>query len=48
MFEPAYSLEELLSQCDQNVAPSDEESDWLESVPEGREIGKHDEGTNAI
>ena len=33
-----YSLEELLSQCESDVALSDEERDWLESRPVGLEI----------
>ncbi|WP_075292565.1 AbrB/MazE/SpoVT family DNA-binding domain-containing protein [Pararhizobium arenae] len=35
---PKYTLEELLAQCDLSVPMSDEEREWMDSPPVGREI----------
>jgi len=35
---PRYSLDELLDQCDPNGPPADEDRDFLESPPLGREL----------
>jgi antitoxin ChpS len=34
---PHYTLDELLAQCDPSVPMSDEERQWLEAPPVGRE-----------
>ena len=36
--KPRYSLDELLSQCDPSVPFSDEDREWLETAPAGREL----------
>jgi antitoxin ChpS len=33
-----YTLEELMEQCDPSVPMTDEEREWLESEPVGREL----------
>ena len=35
---PRYTLEELLAQCDPDAPMSDEEREWLNSPPVGREL----------
>jgi antitoxin ChpS len=35
---PHYTLEELLARCDPSAERSDEEREWLEAPPVGREI----------
>lgn len=35
---PAYTLEELLAQCDPGAPLSDEDRQWLSDSPRGREI----------
>jgi antitoxin ChpS len=35
---PHYSLEELLAQCDASAEVSEEDLDWLDSKPVGREL----------
>jgi antitoxin ChpS len=35
---PVYTLDELLAQCDFDVPYSDEEREWLDAPPVGREI----------
>ena len=36
--KPQYSLDELLSQCDESAEISEEDRFWLESKPVGREL----------
>jgi antitoxin ChpS len=33
-----YSLVELLNQCDLSIAPSEEDKQWLDNKPTGKEI----------
>ena len=35
---PHYTLDELLAQCDSNVPLLQEDRDWLDSAPIGREL----------
>ncbi|MGO4439360.1 AbrB/MazE/SpoVT family DNA-binding domain-containing protein [Rhizobium sp. RAF56] len=35
---PKYTLEELLAQCDPDAPLSDEDREWLDSPPVGREV----------
>jgi antitoxin ChpS len=35
---PRYTLEELLTQCDQTAAPPQEDREWLDDRPVGREL----------
>ena len=35
---PSYSLEELLAQCDEAAALSDEDRAWIEAQPVGNEL----------
>lgn len=35
---PRYTLDELLSQCDPNAPITEEEREWLDAPPVGREI----------
>ena len=35
---PAYSLDELLAQCDDTAPPSDEDRAWIDSKPVGNEL----------
>ena len=35
---PIYTLDELLAQCDQNDAPSDEDRAWIDATPVGKEL----------
>ena len=36
--KPHYALDELLSQCDSSVPLPQEDRDWLDSAPIGREL----------
>ncbi len=36
--QPRYTMEELLAQCDPNAPMSDEDREWLNSPPVGREL----------
>jgi len=36
--KPKYRLDDLLAQCDANAPLSEEEKQWLDSVPVGREL----------
>jgi antitoxin ChpS len=38
MTRPTYTLEELLGQCDPMSEPSDEDREWLDDGPVGREL----------
>ena len=35
---PRYSLDELLAQCDPDASMSDEDREWLDAPPVGREL----------
>jgi antitoxin ChpS len=35
---PHYSLDELLAQCDETLELSEEEQEWINTKPQGREI----------
>ena len=35
---PSYSLDELLAQCDESVASSTEDRDWIDAKPAGNEL----------
>ena len=35
---PAYSLDELLAQCDDTASPSDEDRAWIDAEPVGHEL----------
>lgn len=35
---PRYNLDELLAQCDDTLELSEEEREWLDAKPQGREI----------
>ena len=35
---PAYSLDELLAQCDDTAPPSDEDRAWIDAKPVGNEL----------
>jgi antitoxin ChpS len=35
---PHYTLDELMAQCDPSVPMTDEEREWIEAEPVGREI----------
>lgn len=35
---PRYSLDELLAQCDPTEGPADEDRDWLDARPVGKEL----------
>lgn len=35
---PRYSLDELLAQCDAAEGPADEDRDWLDAKPVGKEL----------
>lgn len=36
--KPRYTLEELLAQCEETIPIDDEDRQWLDSKPVGREI----------
>jgi len=36
--KPRYTLDELLAQCEPHAAISQEDRDWLDVVPAGREL----------
>jgi antitoxin ChpS len=36
--KPRYTLDELLSQCDASVEPSEEDRAWLDDRPQGSEL----------
>lgn len=36
--KPRYTLQELLAQCDGNTPLSNEDREWLDSAPAGREL----------
>ncbi len=35
---PRYTLDELLAQCDASAAPNEEDRQWLDAKPVGREL----------
>lgn len=35
---PRYSLEDLIAQCDRTGPPDDEDRDWIDGAPLGREL----------